>query len=125
MQYSPKLKKAMVAIKAILKEYDIAGLVVIHTPGHSEYLVRIDPSYSCAKFESDSMVRIRAKLADFNGDKDAWTKKVTDTSNMLSLLSEVTMRTGLSVAELSERMDKIVDAEHFGGGHTSHGTQNN
>jgi len=31
MQYSPKLKKAMEEIKAILKRDDIAGIVVLHT----------------------------------------------------------------------------------------------
>lgn len=49
MQYSPKLKKAMEDIKKILHENDIAGFVVLHTPGFSEYLNRVDPSYSCAK----------------------------------------------------------------------------
>lgn len=50
MQYSPKLKKAMEEIKTILKKYDLGAMVVIHTPGHSEFVLKVDPSYSCAKF---------------------------------------------------------------------------
>lgn len=89
MQYSPKLKKAMELIKDILKDNDIAGIVVLHTPGHSEFLMGLETSYSCAKFEGDTL-RVKAKLADFNGDKEAWALKMATTSNMLSLLSETT-----------------------------------
>ncbi len=125
MQYSPKLKKAMEEVKEILNKYDIGALVVLHTPGHSEYLNKINPSYSCAKFESDEAVRFRAKKADFGGDVEARNKKLTDTSNMLNLLGEVGARISLSMLDLSKRFDKIVDAEHGEGGHSSHSTQNN
>lgn len=51
MQYSPKLKNAMEEIKLIIDKYDIAACVVLHTPGFSEFLNKIDPSYSCAKIK--------------------------------------------------------------------------
>lgn len=124
MQYSPKLKKAMEEIKMLMLKYDIGGLVVLHTPGHSEYLLRIDPSYSCAKFEGDN-IRIKAKLKDFNGDKNKWEEKVAGTSNMLNLIGEVGGRTSLSILNISEQLDKIVDAEHTDGNHSSNTQQNN
>lgn len=125
MEYSPKLKKAMQEIKAVIEKYDIAALVVLHTPGNSEYLLELSPTYSCAKFEGNNL-RIRAKLVDdFKGDKKAHKQKLTDTSNMLSSLSETGGRTILSLMDVSDKLDKIIDAEHFGGGHTSHITQNN
>jgi hypothetical protein len=123
MQYSPKLKMAMEEIKKVLKQYDIAGMVVLHEPGHSEYFMDIEPSYSCAKHNGDH-VRIRAKLADFDGNKEAHRKKVTDTSNMLNLLGEVGARTSMSIINVSEQLDRIVDAEHFDHGHSSHTEQN-
>lgn len=61
MQYSPKLKKAMEEIKRILKDHDIAASVVLHTPGHSEYYLRINPSYSCATLNKGEL-RVKAKL---------------------------------------------------------------
>lgn len=125
MQYSPKLKKAMEDIKSILKKYDIAGMVILHTPGNSEYFIELNPSYSCAKSNGDS-VRIKAKLQeDFHGDKQAREKNVADTTNMFSLLSEVGMRISLSLSDVSERLDKIVNAEHFDGCHSSQTEQNN
>ena len=67
MQYSPKLKKAAEEIKSILKKYDIAANVVLHTPGHSEYLLEITPTYSAAWLEN-GIVRFRARASDYNGN---------------------------------------------------------
>jgi len=125
MQYSPKLKIAMEEIKAILKKHDIAASVVLHTPGHSEYLLKINPSYSCAFCEGNH-IRIRAKLQqDFNGDKNAWSQKVSDTYNMIDLLGKVSGETALSLFDIMDLLNKVVEAESFDGGHTSHTTQNN
>lgn len=125
MQYSPKLKIAAEEIKAILEKHDIAGLVVLHTPRHAEYVMKVNPSYSCAKLENDG-IRIKAKLQeDFNGDKKAWETTVRDTSNMLNLISEVGGKIILSVMELSKILDEKVDAYHGDSGHSSHSTQNN
>lgn len=125
MQYSPKLKKAMEEIKVILKEYDIAALVVLHAPGHSEYLHALSPSYSCAKFNGDEL-RIRAKLKeDFNGDKKAWKEKISATSNMLRMLAEVGMRESYQLSEVSEKVDKMVGADHTDFDGSSQTQQNN
>ncbi len=125
MQYSPKLKKAMEEIKDIISKYDIAATVVLHTPGYSEYLKAISPSYSCAKFEANDKVRFRCKAEDFGGDKEKRNKMLADTSNMLNLLAEVSGREIMAIMQLSEYFDKIVDAEHGNGGHSSHSQQNN
>lgn len=114
----------MEEIKAIVKKHDIGAMVVLHTPGHSEYYMNISPSYSCAKQEGDT-VRIKAKLKDFNGDKKAWEIKVTDTSNLLTHLGETGARTAMSILNVSKQLDQVIDAEHFGGGHSSHTEQNN
>jgi len=68
MQYSPKLKVAMEEIKAILAKNDIAGMVLLHTPGHGEYFIKVDPTYSCAFIENEKL-RIRSKLAEYGGDR--------------------------------------------------------
>lgn len=120
MQYSPKLKKAMEEIKAVLDKHDIGGIVVIHTPGNAEFLLKVNPSYSCAQFNGDEL-RVRARLEkDFGGDKKAWEQKVRDTSNMLNLISEVGMQTVLSVAEISRMLDKTVNASHSDAEYTPH-----
>ena len=126
MQYSPKLKMAMEEIKAVLKKHDIGAFCVLHTPGHSEYLMEITPSYSCAKIESSGNLRIRAKLnEDFGGDKKKWEKSIQDTSNMFHLLSHTGENLTLMLNGISNELDKAANASHFGDGHTTNTTQNN
>jgi hypothetical protein len=124
MQYSPKLKKAMEQIKKIVDEHDIAAHVVLHTPGFTEYLNHITPSYSCAKLENEN-IRIRAKAEDFGGDVKIRNQKLTDTVNMISHFSDRLSEDALSYIRVSEMLDKITGAEHGTGNRTSHNQQNN
>ncbi len=124
MYYNPKLKKAAAEIKQILEAHDIAGVLVLHSPGNSEYILHITPSYSCASLEGDT-IRFRAKASDYNGNTKIRDQKIADTANMMALLSETTAHNAMQLITVSEQFDKIVDAEHRSGGHTSHTTQNN
>lgn len=125
MQYNPKLKKAAEEIKQIIQKYDIAANVVLHTPGHSEYLLHITPTYSCAWLEND-MVRFRARKEDYNGNALVRDQKISDTLNMLRLLSDTAGKNALALLEVADQFDKRLGAEHGDDeGHTSHTTQNN
>jgi hypothetical protein len=124
MQFSPKLKKAMKEIQEILLRHDIAGCVVLHTPGNSEYLNHISPTYSCAKQEGD-MIRFRAKKADFHNSAELRDQCIADTANMFSCLSDVLAHNTMGLIDVSKQFDKMIDAEHLDGDHTSHTTQNN
>lgn len=125
MQYSPKLKKAMAEIKDILSRHDIAALVVLHTPGNAEYMLKIDPTYSCAKFEGDYL-RVKARLKqDFQGNKKAKDQKVADTCNMLTSIVDCAGPMLINLMDIAERVNKAAGAEHEDGGHTSITTQNN
>lgn len=114
MKYSPKLKKAMSEIKEVLEKYDIAGMIVLHTEGgHSEYLLKINPSYSVIKFEGPNRLLFRAKLQeDFNGNKRLMQHKLANTSNMLKHITDVGGELVLSVIKVSEQFDSIVDGRH-------------
>jgi len=90
MQYSPKLKKAAEEIKSVLKKYDIAASVVLHTPGFSEFVLEITPSYSCATLNHDH-VRFKAKKEDFNNELKRH-QVIEDTANMMNLLSDTTAK---------------------------------
>jgi len=125
MQYSPKLKKAMEQIKDILKEHDIAGYVVLHTPGYTEYLKHITPSYSCVVIESNSMIRIKAKAEDFGGDVNKRNQKIADTANMMRHFADIISRDALNYIELSEELDRVTGAQHGPSNETSHNQQNN
>lgn len=123
MQYSPKLKIAAKEIEEILAKHDIAGMIVLHTPGYGEFILNINTSYSCAWIQGDAL-RMRAKKAEF-ATLAEWKQKVSDTSNMLNLLSDIGGRITMNLISASEMIDKAVGAEHQDGDETSHITQNN
>ena len=124
MQYSPKLKMAMEEIKEILKKHDIAASVVLHTPGWAEYLLRIDPSYSCATL-SEKGIRVKAKAEDFGGNVDLLGEVLTNTANMLHNLHTVGLHNSTALGEVSKQVDQLLESQHLDGGHTSHRQQNN
>lgn len=124
MQYSPKLKIAMEEMKAIFKKHDIGGFVVLPTPGHGEFLNQLSPSYSCIVVNGDH-VRFKSKLADYGGDKKAWERKTTDSLNLLQTVTELGGHIILPLIELTERLEKDLDASGGPGDISSHTTQNN
>ncbi len=115
----------MERIKAILKEYDLGASIVLHTPGFSEFLLKVDPSYSCVKTNGDE-IRIKTRLQeDYNGDKKLRDKAIEDSVNMIGHFGDVNGKTALMFFELMDRIKKEIDVEETGGNMSSHTTQNN
>jgi len=126
MDYSPRLKRAAAQIKAILEKEDIAGLVVLHTPGYSEYLLHLTPSYSCVKVRGNGEIRIQSRmLEDYKGNLAMKRKKEADTANMLNMIAVTAGEQSMNVIQLSELMDKLTGAEHTGGNHRPDNYQDN
>ena len=113
-------------IKAILKKHDIGAYVLLHTPGFSEYVNEISPSYSCAYWDHSldatgiTGVRFKAKAAELPGGEEERNQKIADTDNML-----LHMVTG--VASAFKMYDMVYQTfenatgghDHTKGGHTS------
>ena len=124
MENLQKLKQAAEEIIAILKKHDIAGFVVLHTPGYSEYLNHIEPTYSCLKL-SGGKAKFLAKKEHYENSEKIRDYKVTSTSNMLHCMSTLIGPFALNYYSLSKQIDKITDAEHNGNGHSTQEEQNN
>jgi hypothetical protein len=118
MQYSPKLKNAMEEIKSILNKYDIGASIVLHAPGFSEHYFCITPSYSIIKLES---VGLRFKT------KGEPHKKVEDTINMITHLSETSLYVGRTLFDLKDRIIATgkIDIEERKGRRSGSDDQNN
>ena len=139
MQYSPKLKQAMEEIKATLNKYDIAGVVVLHnaektyptgddgsmyTEGFTEYLYKINPSYSAASIDNDRF-RVKGK-AEHYASREERDKKMSATYNMFDHLAEWTGIMAMNTIDMFTGVKKMV--EEIGrdrGDHTGHTQQNN
>lgn len=127
MQYSPKLKKAMEEIKKVMNKYDIGGVVVIHTPGFSEYLNKIDPSYSALSFNRDgSGFSVKGHSKHYGGDKNKRDETVAHTRNMVEHIINRSGQFFMIYEEISKKMDDTFGKwDHESGDDTSHNQQNN
>lgn len=122
MQYSPKLKKVMEQIKDILKENDIAAFVVLHTPGHSEYLNHVQTSYSCATVLPEGIM-LRLKESEIGKEKamflaDGTFNMITHLTNAIAIHAELYI-------DCHEKLKTKWNGSSNDGGHTSHNQQNN
>lgn len=78
-----RLKIARTEIEAILQKHDLGGVVVLHTPGMSEFFYNVQPSYSCAWIdEKHRMVRFKSLVADYGGDRQAQLHDQSATANL-------------------------------------------
>jgi len=115
MRFSPKLKKAMQQIDAILQVNDIAGVVILHTPGHSEYLTRINPTYSCASIV-DGGIKFKTDPSDPVPKKK---QMAADTLEMVDALAMQSGQTSLNLLEACELLQKATGMRPGGSSHTS------
>jgi hypothetical protein len=134
MQYSPKLKTAMNEIAEIMKKYDIAGFVTLHTTsfdkksetsvGFSEHRSFLTPSYSCVKIEPNDSIRFYLKKDEVGVEKSK--EIASNTLNMIQHLAEVVGRSAVSFMDMEELLaknwhDQLKDT----GRHSSDQQQNN
>jgi len=111
MKPETKLKVAAEEIKRILCKHDIAAVFNLHTPGHGEFVLHLNTSYSCAYMYNDDELRFYSKRKDYKTQAEHF-KKLADTSNMLKILTDMTANNFLMLKPLSEKIDSITNAEH-------------
>jgi hypothetical protein len=116
--YSPKLREAMARIIAILNEQDIAGYVVLHEPGFAEYLLAVEPSWSCLRMIGEVGIRLRSKLEDYGGDKERQHLEIEATTNLLRHLADLLPRHAAVFEELHSKVCELMEVEHTEGVHT-------
>jgi hypothetical protein len=110
-----RLLAARAEIEAVLKHHDIAGFVVLHCPSFTEIFADYQPSYSKLHVEHLNhgfKVHLRSKLEDYGGDVDAQVRDQAATAQMVRSFAEALGRSAMSMIELSEYVDKKLNAEH-------------
>lgn len=110
----PRLKVARLEIEAVMAKHDLAGVVVLHTPGMSEFFYSIRPSYSVCWIDEDaSAVRIKSKLdRDHAGDVEAQLHDQTATANMTAALAGELRHAAGMFAHIDGVVTKALRAEH-------------
>ncbi len=110
-QYDPKLKEAMAEIRAILHKHDISAFVSLASPTHVEYGLFVEkPSWSMIKWNDDKdsfVFQLRTAHPEYTDQ----------TAHMLYGIRDTSIYIASAVAEMLDRLEKVVDVEHMPGGH--------
>lgn len=111
-----RLKIARTKIEAVLAEHDLAGVVVLHTPGMAEFFYRITPSYSvCWIDEAAGILRLKSKLdSDHGGDVALQRHDQAATANMTAALAGELAHAALMFLEVGRVVSEKLRAEHTG-----------
>lgn len=110
-----RLKIARAEIEGILKKHDLAGVVVLHTPGMTEFFYDVTPSYSCVWIdEAAARLRTKSKLTDYGGDKEAQLRDQAATANMIHGLAEDLASAAGMFGSIAPFIDRALRAEHTG-----------
>ena len=108
-----RLKVARLEIEAVLAKHDLAGAVVLHTPGMTEWFYQVRPSYSCMWIdEAAGVARIKAKLADYGGDQAAQLHDIACTANMIAGLRSELGHGYSMFTYIQPVVDRATNAEH-------------
>ncbi|SRR6266496_2419760 len=110
----PNLLLAAAEITAILKKYDIAGICLIESQTHGEWINHITPSWSAAKPINDEKgrgIHVRCKRADYPSE-EAHKKVLKDTCGMLCGFRDGAERTRRDMEMVLAELSKIIGIEH-------------
>lgn len=108
-----RLKVARTEIEAILRKHDLAGVVVLHTPGMTEFFYDIRPSYSCAWIdEARQMVRVKSLGADYGGDLAAQLHDQAASANLFRGLADDLGFASVMFADVAAVVDRATNAQH-------------
>lgn len=109
----PRLKIARAEIEAVLRKHDLAGVVVLHTPGMSEFFYNIQPSYSCVWIdEAHSILRLKSTLNDYGGDLQAQRRDLAATANMTQALAVDLTRAAQMFEDVARLVNRPFGARH-------------
>ena len=106
---SKKLRSAINEIRKITDKYDLAALVILHTPQQGEFFLKINPSYSCAHFVNNEQY-IKIKNTHFK-DKDKKKKVLEDTINMIDTLATCAANKSISLIDVYKNLESQFDIE--------------
>lgn len=108
-----RLKVARAEIEAILRKHDLAGVVVLHTPGMTEFFYDVRPSYSCAWIDQEhQMVRVKSLGKDYGGDRQAQLHDQAASANLFFGLASDLASAARMFEDVAAVVDRATNAQH-------------
>lgn len=111
----PKLKTAVAEIEAILAKHDVAGVVLLSSTTHLEYLLELSPSWSCCRWEQHpegKVLRIKALRADYPS-KEAHDLVLKDTVGLIMGFLDGTRGLTANLESVAAKLAEKMDFQHY------------
>jgi hypothetical protein len=107
----PKIQPAIDEIQAVLARHDLAGVVFVASPTHTQFLLQLDPSWSVIRTEGDNGIRFRALAADYPS-KEAHQHAIEVSTGLLMGFSEAMRRTGAMLDQIVVSLGRKFEISH-------------
>lgn len=95
--FSPTLRMAMAEIEKVMEKYDIAGFTVLQDPTHTEFSMKVSPSYSIAYMKGKTFAV--QELVEDPSNPNAHKEKLLDTLKMLRSLQQLGGKVSFTFAQ--------------------------
>lgn len=107
----PKLKTVAAEIKAVLNKHDVAGIVLLTSKTHSEFMYELMPSWSCCieeQREGGRVVRFRALRKDYPS-KEAQQTAISDSVGMVMGLLHLSEGSAAAMGQIALSLGKVMN----------------
>jgi hypothetical protein len=111
-----RLRQVRALIEELLREADICASVVLGgRAGRAEVFTFLSASWSVVSLTQTPRgdhLRIKSKLADYNGNRDLQIQHQAWTAGAVSSLGQHTAHMAMGLLEMAKTVDKALGAEH-------------
>ncbi len=110
----PKLKTAMAEIFAILKKHDIAGQVILVSESHTEFRIKINPTWSCAReaeVPEGLAIQFKASRKEYPDPKKKH-QAIENTAHMVLAFRDISIQNSLQFGRMVEALETQIKIDH-------------
>ena len=111
MNHDEKLKEAMESIKKILRDYEIAGSVVLVSKTHSEFLYEF-PVWSAIQWNEDrDGLRLTSRKRDFKTEEE-WRENLQQSVHIIAQNRDLAGQSFIVFNDTFERLEEQMEIMH-------------
>jgi hypothetical protein len=110
-----KLRQVRAIIEDTLREFDVCASVHLAGRGRLENFLHVTASWSnlfLVEVPGGVVLRLRSKLADYKGDKEAQRRDQEWSVGVVSGMAIALGQSAMAMLDASDQFDKLTGAEH-------------
>lgn len=108
----PTIKPAIDEIKAVLAKYDMAAIVFVSSPTHTEFLLKVNTAWSVMRSDGNVGIRFRAVAADFPSKADQ-KRAIEISTGVVMGFADACRNTAIVLDRLTASLGSHFDISHI------------